>query len=82
LVRKIAVRKILGNHASLLRDRDILFLEERLRKGLGNIRSIRKEHRKRLGKETIRKGQGNICGIVATRTALGSFVRKRIRKRF
>jgi hypothetical protein len=28
----IAVRKKLGNHASLLRDRDILFLEERLRK--------------------------------------------------
>jgi hypothetical protein len=38
----IVVRKIfvvsLGNHTSLLRDRDILFLEERLRKrGLGHI---------------------------------------------
>jgi hypothetical protein len=46
-LRKILeVRKILGNHARLLRDRDILFLEERHRKklrkrGLGNIRSIR-----------------------------------------
>jgi hypothetical protein len=78
----LRIRKILGNHGSLLRDRDILFLEERLRKGQGNICGIRKEHRKRLGKGTIRKGQGNICGIVATRTELGSFVRKRIRKRF
>jgi hypothetical protein len=44
-LRKILeVRKILGNHARLLRDRDILFIGERhrkkLRKGLGNIRSI------------------------------------------
>jgi hypothetical protein len=71
LVRKIAVRKILGNHASFLRDRDILFLEEKLRKGLGNIRSIRKK---------LRKGLGNIRSIVAIRKELGSFVRKRIRK--
>jgi hypothetical protein len=35
-LRKILeVRKILGNHAHLLRNRDILFLEESLRKILG-----------------------------------------------
>jgi hypothetical protein len=49
--KRLRIRKILGNHACLLRDRDILFLEERLRKGQWNIRGIRKEHRKRdLGK--------------------------------
>ena len=72
-LRKILeVRKILGNHASLLRDRDILFLGERhrkkFRKGLGNIRSIRKK---------LRKGLGNIRSIVAIRKELGSLVRTR-----
>jgi hypothetical protein len=66
-VRKIfAVRKILGNHAHLLRDRDILFIEERLRKdylkiGLGNIRSIA-AIRKELGsfvRKRFRKGLGS-----------------------
>ena len=75
MVRKIVeVRKILGNHAHLLRDRDILFLEERLRKeyseiGLGNIQSIRQ------------RGLGNIRSIAVIRKELGSLVRKRFRKR-